>query len=292
MRRLTAAAALAGLLALPAPAQEKTYEIKLKKEAKGDRVKVATTDAGDMTFLLEVMGQEMKKGEKKTVKLAYTEEVLARPAGAAKPTKLTRTYQTAQRVKDGGKKVFVYQGKTVLIEKKGDKYVFTVDGQPLDEEDAEELEEEFNKKDDIPLENEDLMPNKPVRLNETWTVDAGQVVKAFESGGPLTLVKDKTTVTGKLTKVYDKGGRRFGVIELNLDLGVKELKLDDQELATKPGSRVTAKITLDACIDGTAHTGTETGTVTFDLKGDIPNGSLAVTGTAKYDRTAEDLGAK
>jgi hypothetical protein len=292
MRRLTAAAALAGLIALPVLAQEKTYEIKLKKEAKGDRVKVASTDAGDMTFLLEVMGQEMKKGEKKTVKLAYTEEVLERDEKAKKPTKLKRTYQTAQRVKDGGKKTFVYQGKTVLIEKKGDKYVFTADGQPLDEEDAEELEEEFNKKDDIPLENEDLMPDKPVKLNETWTVDADKVAKAFESGGPLSVVKDKTKVTGKLTKVYDKDGRRFGVIELDIVLGVKDLKVDDQELAMKPGSKVTVKVTLDVCIDGTAHTGTETGTMTFDLKGEIPNGSLAVTGTAKFDKSQEDLGEK
>ena len=99
-----------------------------------------------------------------------------------------------------------------------------------------------------------------------------------------------TRITGKLTKAYEKGGRRFGAIDLDITLGVKELRVDGQEIAMKPGSTIKATMTLDVCIDGTAHTGTEKGSMTFDLKGDIPNGSLAVTGTAKFDKSVEDLG--
>ena len=136
------------------------------------------------------------------------------------------------------------------------------------------------------------MPDRPVKPNETWTVDADKVVKSFESGGPFKLDKDTTKVTGKLVKVYDKGGKQFGVIEMSMVLGVKELDIDGQELAMKAGSKVTAAVTLDVCIDGSAHTGTEKGTMKFDLNGEIPNGTLTVKGQAKYEKVAEDLKAK
>src|SRR5947209_15817565 len=110
---------LVGFLALPAPARdEPTYEIKLKQEAKGDRTKTASTEAGDVRFKLEVMGQVLDKGEKKTVRQTYTEEVVEKPAGAKKPTKLKRTYEVSGGTTDGKKAAHVYQGKTVLIEKK------------------------------------------------------------------------------------------------------------------------------------------------------------------------------
>jgi hypothetical protein len=120
MRRLTAVA-LAWLVALPVLAQDKTYELKLKKEAKGDRVKVASTDVGNMKFKLELMGQEDTKDEKKTVKLAYTEEIVEKAADAKVATKLKRTYTLAERTKDGETAKLSYHGKAVVIEKKGDK---------------------------------------------------------------------------------------------------------------------------------------------------------------------------
>lgn len=290
MRRLPAIA-LTWLVAVPAFAQDASYEIKLKKEARGDRVKVASTDVGNMKFKLELMGQEDAKDEKKTVKLGYTEEVVEKSADAKDATKLKRKYTLAERTKDGETTKLAYHGKTVVIEKKGDDYTFTADGQELDEEDAEELDEEFNE-DDIPLDNADFLPGRPVKLNESWTVDATKVAKAFEAGGPLGLDAKATRITGKLTKAYTKDDRRFGVIELDITLGVKELRVDGQEIAMKPGSTIKATMTLGLCIDATAHTGTEKGTLTFDLKGDIPNGSLAVTGSAKFDKSSEDLRAK
>ena len=282
-----------GVLTLPASGRdEPTYAIMLKKEAAGDRTKVASTDAGDVRFRLEVMGQELDKGEKKTLRQVYTEEIVEKPAGAKKPTKLARTYQTATATKDGKRTTHIYQGKTVRIEKKGEKYVFTADGTEITGDDAEELESEFNKKDDIPLDDEDLMPDKPVKVNETWTVDAKKITAAFEGGGLFTLDPAKTKVTGKLVKVYDKGGKRFGVIELTMTLAVKELKIDNQELPMKPGSKVTAATTFDLCIDGTAHAGTEKSAMTFDLHGEVPNGTIAVTGTVKLDKVVEDVGKK
>ena len=74
---MTRALLLVAFLAVPAAAgDEPTYEIRLKKEAKGDRTKTVSTEAGDVRFKLEVMGQELDKGEKKTVSQTFTEEVV------------------------------------------------------------------------------------------------------------------------------------------------------------------------------------------------------------------------
>jgi hypothetical protein len=290
MLRLFAVAALA-TWAAAAPVPE-TYQLKLKKEAKGDKAVVTSTEEADVKVVLDIGGNKVDEGEKETTKEEYTEEILERPAGAKKATKLKRTYKVAGKTKGGETTDFAYQGKTVLIEKKDDKYVFTVDGKELDEDDAEELEQEFNKELDIPLENADLLPEKAVRVGETWTVDPDKIVQGFASGAPFTLHKDKTKVTGKLVKVYDKGGRRFGVIDLTLDLGVKELKMSGEEIPMKAGSAITGAFTLDVCVDGTSHTGTEKGDLTFALTGEVPNGTIEVKGVVKLSNAVDDLAAK
>ncbi len=290
MRTTFALAVLVAWLAAPAAGQDATHELKLKREAKGDRVRVASTDAANLRFLFAVMGQELKKTDTKVEKLAYTEEILEYDAKAKKATKLTRAYTVAEEAEDGKKKTQAYAGKTVLIEMKGAKYAFFVDGRELDEDDTEDLDREFNEKDDIPLDNADLMPDKPVKVNETWTVSAKKVAEAFDAGGPLSIDPDNTKVTGKLVKVYEKGGKRFGVMELTMVLAVKELRLDEDTFTMKAGSKVTATMTLDACIDGSSHAGTEKGSLTFELTGDLPNGKIEIGGTAKYDKTVEDVG--
>ena len=87
-------------------------------------------------MMLEVMGQELDKGEKKTVRQTFNEEIVEKPAGAKKPTKLKRSYEVAEYEKDGEKTTHAYQGKTVVIAKKGDKYEFTVDGSSLEPENS------------------------------------------------------------------------------------------------------------------------------------------------------------
>jgi hypothetical protein len=292
MLRLLAVAALAAAAAAAPVPDTQTYKLKLKKEATGDKAAVTSTEAADIKVVLDIGGNKLNEGDKETTREEYTEEVLERPDGAKKATRLKRTYKVAGKTKGDETTDFAYQGKTVLIEKKGDKYVFTVDGKELDEDDAGELDEEFNKEQDIPLENEDFLPEKAVKVGETWTVDADKVVKGFEAGAPFTLHKDKTAVTGKLVKVYDKGGRQYGVIELTLKLGVKELKLSGEEIPLKAGSTIAGTITLDVCIDGSSHSGSEKGDLKFDLTGEVPNGTIAVKGTVKMSQTVEDLKAK
>ncbi|OWK43319.1 hypothetical protein [Fimbriiglobus ruber] len=294
MRLVSSFAVLAVLVTVHAAssADDKAYEIKVKKTAKGDRTENNSVEEGTTAFAIEIMGQAKKNNEKRGVKKVYTEEILERPDGAKMSTKLRRVYQTAEITEKGKKKTEAYEGKTVLIEKKGEKYVFSADGEKLEAGEADDLEKEFNKKDDIPLENEDFLPGKPVKLNESWTVDIDKVVKSFENSGVFTLRPEQTKVTGKLTKVYEKNGRQYGLITLDIVLAVKEMKSDGNEIPIKAGSTLKAVITIDGCIDGSSHSGVDDTELTIDLTGEIPNGTIAIKGKAKIHKTTKDLADK
>jgi len=290
MRRVPLALAFCVALLAPAFGQDKTFDLKLKKEARGDKVASKSSEKADIKVVIDLMGMEIKNNEKNEEEKDFTEEILEKPPGSKKATKLSRKYTVSEETKDGKTKKHVYAGKTVLVEKKGDKYKFTVDGEELAEDDAEDLEKEFNKKDEFPLENEDFLPGKPVKLGDSWAVDAEKVVKSFGEDSPMILDAKGTKLSGKLVKVYQKDGKQFGVIELTLLLAVKEMKLDGNATPMKPGSKITGTVTLDVCIDGTSHAGSEKATLKFDLSGEIPNGKIAITGNVVMLKSQEEVG--
>ena len=281
----------AGILPVGAD-DEKTYEIKLKPEAVGDRIKVTKSDVSKNSAIIDVMGQKNENAEKKTVKFSYTEELLERDVKAKVSTKLKRTYTQAEKTVDGAKTKFSYLDKTVLIVRVDGKFTFTVNGDELDDDEAEDLNEEFNKKDEVPLHDEDLLPKKPVKIGEPWVVDTAMVVKSFESVVPFTLDVEKSKVVGKLLKAYTKDDKQFGTIEMTVTLVVKEFKLDGQEIELKPGSTMLITSITEQCIDGTSHALNEKSTVKMDLTGEIPNGTLKIGASAKLTKTVEDVGKK
>ena len=281
----------AGILPVGAD-DEKTYEIKLKPEMAGDRIKVTKSDVSKNSAIIDVMGQKNENAEKKTVKFSYTEELLERDVKAKVSTKLKRTYTQAEKTVDGAKTKFSYLDKTVLIVRVDGKFTFTVNGDELDDDEAEDLNEEFNKKDEVPLHDEDLLPKKPVKIGEPWVVDTAMVVKSFESVVPFTLDVEKSKVVGKLLKAYTKDDKQFGTIEMTVTLVVKEFKLDGQEIELKPGSTMLITSISEQCIDGTSHALNEKSTVKMDLTGEIPNGTLKIGASAKLTKTIEDFGKK
>jgi len=281
------------VITLPAWAQDdKTYEIKLKPDAVGDRIRVTKSDVSENTATIELSGQKNENVQKKTVRFSYTEEVLERDVKAKLSTKLKRTYTQAEKIEEGKKTKYSYAEKTVLIKRVDGKFEFTVDGVELDEDDAEDLEEEFNKEDEIPLHDEDLLPKKPVKIGETWNIDTALVAKSFESVVPFKLDVPKSKVTGKLLKVYTKDGKQYGSIETKLKFVVKEFKLDGQEMELKPESFMEVTSVIEQCIDGSSHALDDKSTIKMDLVGEIPNGSLRIGATAKLTKKIEDVGKK
>ena len=278
LRTITAALAL-GLFAAAAAADE-TYALKLYKSKKGDKTSheknetnktAATFTAGGMTKSEEAVGGS---------KDAFTEEVLERTEGARRPTKLMRTYTVAEKTVKGETTKHVYAGETVLVEKKGDTFELSIKGKVLKEGEAPDLYKKFNKKDDEP-QNEDLLPDGPVKVGGTWTVPAARSEKMFKTLGDDKMKVDakKSTITGKLLKAYKKDGAQFGVMEFTVTVFVTELELGGAPVKTAGDSKMVFKATIDACIDGTVPDEDSKIEMTFDVAADLPGVALTIKST-------------
>lgn len=262
-----------GTLLLPAVAADEAITIKLKKAGKGDVVKETKTEDVTNDATVTVNGQEMKQNEKSSSKFVYTDEILERGEKDPKPTKLKRTYETADVTKAGKGVDLGLKGKTVAIEKGKDKYTFAVADGKLGEEATDLLDKEFNKKDDV--DSEQLMlPKKPVKVGDTWEVDLKAVENLF--GEEMSLDKDKMKATGKLVKVYDKDKAKFGVVEYTLDLPIASLNIMGQSVPATAGSKLKMTISLDGCIDGTMYGGTSTGKMEGELGLKVPMAAVAI----------------
>jgi hypothetical protein len=251
--------AVFGLLAGPAlGAGEPTYTIKIKKTAADLTEQVDKTEQStERLKIVDNNGNALKEEDKKTGHhYVYRQTVLEMKAGAAKPTRLKRQYTKATISQGGETTKLRYEGKTVLIEKKGDRYIFRLEGdEELTGEDAKQLDKEFNKKSDITeAELQKLvLPPGPVKVNESWKVNPAPLTKVLEG---MELNLDKTTATGKLTRAYRKDRRQFGVIVLQLNLVPKAMNKDGMTFAFQPNSKIAMQVTIDGCIDGSTTTAT------------------------------------
>jgi hypothetical protein len=264
MRRKMGLLVLIALVVAVAPLRGDGYTIKIKKSEQGDVTKQnkEATDINNVKFVgPDGKPQEVK--QESTVTQAYKETVVAKEKGK-KATKLRREYTKAV-VKVGDKEITLpYQGKTVVIEKKDDdKYHFTIEGgEELTGQNAGLLGGEFAKGGDS--ESTDLeevvLPKKPVKEGDTWTIDGATIAEALKKGAPqpLPVDKDKAAGKGKLLRVYKERGRQYGDLDVELDVPLKgDFPLGpNQTVAAQAGSKMTVKVQVrKACIDGTASDG-------------------------------------
>ena len=281
LRALFATALTAALLAGPLSAADETYTLKLYKSKKGDKTENEKTEASKNSIAIGVMGMNNKQEVEGGKKDLYSEEILEKKDGDRKATKLTRTYSSAEKSEKGETTKLAYAGETVLIEKKGDKYEFSVKGKALKEDEAPDLFKSFNK-DDEP-QSEDFMPAGPVKVGETWKVAADKTEKMFKSLGDDKMKVDakKSTVSGKLLKAFKKDDAQFATLELTIEVFVTEIDLGGEFAKTKPGSKMTIKATVDTCIDGSVQFEDGKIDVKVDLSADLPNGgTFGITGTS------------
>src|SRR5262249_48627271 len=202
MRRKMGLLVILGLVAAAAPLRDDGYTIKIKKSGQGDVTKQKIEETDKSTSKLEgADGKALKETKvETTVKQADKETVIEKVNGK-KATKLRREYTEAV-VKSGDKETILpYKGKTVVIEKKDDgKYHFTIEGdKELTGRDAELLDRSFNKggdSDDDTMEKA-ILPKKPVKEGDTWTIDAASIAKAFEKDAAQPLPVDKEKASGK-----------------------------------------------------------------------------------------------
>ncbi|HZT83543.1 MAG TPA: hypothetical protein VFA26_25155, partial [Gemmataceae bacterium] len=231
------------------------------------------------TRLTDPEGKKALKEDAKqeTKKVAYKATILEKPEGAQRPTKLTRTYEKARVTAGGKERTLPYEGKSVLIEKKGDRYQFKIEGgEELTGKDAEELNKEFNRKDNTDTEElkKLLIPKAPVAAGGTWKLDMAAVAKELSKGGGPVIDASKAKGTGKLVKAYRKDGKQYGVMEFDLDLPVTEMPIGPMTLPLEAGSKLTIRMTVDGCIDGTDFS--------YRMKGDL---GMKLSGVLKKDDT-------
>jgi hypothetical protein len=303
LRRFWLAAAVAGFVACPALAAEETYTIKIKRDMPGETSQTQNqgTEQNHTTVL---DGDGNKLNEQKTDRIkteSYRETILEKPDPKKKATRLRRRYEKAEVTSDGKTTPLPYQGKTLLIEKKQGQFHFRVEGgDELTGKDAQELNKEFNDKEDEDFDPEQvLLPKKPVKAGETWKVEPSWLIKSFEKGakGAIQVDKDKVVSRGKLVRAYKKDGRQFGVIDYHFELPLKEeMVLDkDTKAAVPAGTKFVGNMTLDVCIDGTVGTGTFESVVSLEMTATFkgPDGKaykLAMAFKQKENSAHKDLG--
>ncbi len=243
-----AALALA-LSPLAAPAQE--YAIKIGRPGLGDKfqVKINGTHEGEFKALDSDNNVKFEAKETKITKFVFREVGLERAGDEL--VKVKRQYEHADRIVKGERRTLPYQGKTLLIEKKGGKFQFQIEN---DEEivgkEAEELNEEFNKGGFhklIPL----LLPRKAVKVDDTWKVDTAFLAKEFGKDGKVEIDAAKSTGTGKLLKAYQKNGKQCGVYEVTMTFPVTQFTTDSGDKGPTKDSKFSLKLTVDGPIDGT-----------------------------------------
>jgi hypothetical protein len=235
-----------GLMAATLRADDGTVTIKIKQAGPGDKVKETKSETVTNKVSFTVMGMDMVKEDKVVTKFVYVDEVITKPTGAKMATKLKRSYETAEMSKNGEKQDLDLAGKTVTIEKGDSGYAITVDGKELTGPAADLLKKEFRK--DKSLDDEDLLPKEPIKVGGTWKIDVGLVAK--DASGELDIDVAKSSATGKLVKVYDKGGHKYGVMELTMDLTLNKIGGEGQTVELKPDSKMKFTATIDGCIDG------------------------------------------
>jgi hypothetical protein len=281
MFRLFSCVCAGALFVAVAPAaDDEAIELKNYLPKVGDRTRVTDEERTTTRSIFTVGEKREDKVERHTKLVVYVSEVLAVKKGEKKGTKIKRVYEKAEDVKDTATKLPLH-GKTVVIEKKGDKYTFAYDdGKAVDGEAREQLDKEFNKKDEATLD--DLIPKRPLKPGETWKMDTDKLIKAFAKEDAFAVDKKGASGSGKLAEVYTFGGNKYGVFDLRIEFPLSEIS-GENKIPLKAGSKMTMHIVGDGNVDGAEPDGAMTMQLSLRIFFEAPNGA---EGCIKADSVA------
>ncbi len=281
MRVPTMTAALALLPVLAAGATAQTYTLKLKEYAdKGEAIHVSRSQTTNHTTKVSVNGKVLKvdKGTDGREE-EYTEKTLE--AGAKRPAKFERTYTKAGVTQKGQSRTREIEGKTVRFEWQGDEVKATAEG--VSQKELTELSKKF--RDDIG--SQALLPKKAVKVSETWAIDQEAMTQLLgeEMGKAADLRQAKAH--GKLARAYKKGNQQWGVLEVTMDVPLKNLG----GLPLTQPVPLNGTFRLDTAIDGSSPAGRMTGTIALrgttqlEQKGQTFVVEFDIQGTMRQEQT-------
>jgi hypothetical protein len=287
MRPFAFALSALGILALAAAAQE-AVTIKVAYPKPGEKSRVTVDDKMTTKTTFTVQGQTQSKDDANVKSFVYVDEILENPKNAKRATKLKRTYEKATLTTGGNAVKLPVEGKTVLIEKTGEKYSYTVDGQEVAGDALRILRDEFDRPDGKDMRDV-VFPKTPVKPGESWKIDAAVLAKAIADTGPV-FDTAKSTAAGKLVKAYQKDGRQFGVIEFVFEGPITGF--GGKQALTVSEGKMTVKLSGDGCIDGTAATGKSTMKMSLQVNGSTQGIDLKIAVDGTENRTVEALPRK
>ncbi|MCI0703219.1 MAG: hypothetical protein L0241_19240 [Planctomycetia bacterium] len=273
MIRLLCGALCVGLVVVAGrAADDETVTLKDYKYKVGDRTRITDQDQSIMRSVIIRDETREEKIEKKSKIVMYVSETLAIKEGETKPTRFKRTYEKAEETVDGETTKLPLDGKTVVIEKIGDKYKFTDEnGKRLAEGVEEALDKEFKKKKTDPAD--DYIPKRPLKVGESWKLNTEKMVKDVVTD-KFIADKRRATGSGTLTRAYLFDGRKYGGFEIKLDIPITEMT-DPIKIKLKPGSAMSMHMLAEGNVDGTEPDGVAMMRMSMLMLFEVPGGAEA-----------------
>jgi hypothetical protein len=270
MARTALLLAAAATCVAPLRADEK-YAIKVKGTGRGQTLRVERDDTFVTRLrILDGTGQvTLDRTERGGEVFVFRETVLE--PGDDFPVRCRRHYEKAQVKKGRRPAELAFHGRTVIIEKKGGRYRFRLEGGgELAGKDAEPLDREFNGGDDK-FRLPHLLPDKPVPVGGAWKVGMDPLVKDFRKSGRFGAVAAKATGEGRLIMASPMGGAQFGQLSFRLEIPVETVAMTGgRPQPLRPESKATFDLSLHLCIDGTELTGTFQSSGELYATGEVP----------------------
>ena len=243
------------LAAVPAFAGD-SYTITIKAHpdvGKTVRYTSTSTETGSMRGFGgdgKLMFEDKKDGGEESYRSTYL--ALGKDGS---PTRLVRVYEKATETRNGKTTPLSRQGRTFLLERVGTKPRVSVVGEAaIDPKELAKLYKEGDERKPSESLIDHLSPRKPVKVGDSWPIPIGALFDLLD-GLPVNF--EKSAVTAKLARVYQKGESQFGTVEIRVRV-ILSGKVDRNGMTAtveRPGE-LTADMTLDVAIDGssTEHT--------------------------------------
>lgn len=260
---------LLAVLAVPAFADD-SYTIKIKTDPDVGKTVLVTsksTETGSMKGFGgdgKLLFEDKKEGAEDSYRSTY----LARGKDAAL-TRVVRVYEKATETRNGKTVPQSHQGRTFLLERVGTRPRVSVAGEAaIDPKYVEKLYKEGDERSPSGGLIEHLSPSKPVKVGDSWPVPIEALSQPL-AGIPVD--REKSTVTAKLVRVYQKGQSRFGTLEIRVRV-ILSGKADSNGVPVtieRPGES-TADIILDLAIDGSSTERTEQSKSAMKVEASVP----------------------
>lgn len=160
-----------------------------------------------------------------------------------------RRYERVVQTNRTGTRLLPRSGKTLLILERNGKFsIRNESGPPLETEEIQELSKELELSRKVADRNF-CVPTSPVAVGQTWGIAPEEASICFNTLGELEPAG--SSASGKLLRTYEKNGRTFGTVEIDIALRIKNmgaLRFDSPALFK-------ARVQMDGCIDGVSPEG-------------------------------------